>query len=245
MPFHYTNMIKNSQYITLKEVLSRVLRHPLLQNIDLETGIQYAVDFIHIVGTPGMFEDRETIIPIVNHRGTLPCDLISVVQVMDMKTHTCMRSATDSFLPDSIESTRYSLGGIHRGDELTFRIQNTTIITSIESGEVKIAYRAIPVDEEGMPLLLDNPTYLRALEAYIKKEAFTVLYDQDLIKSGPYEMALKNYGWAVAQLQSEMAIPSESEMEAICRSWTTLIQRTTEFDSGFKNNGNREYLRRH
>jgi hypothetical protein len=34
-------------------------------------------------------------------------------------------------------------------------------------------------------------------------------------------------------------------MESIARSWTTLIQRNTDFDNGFKNLGDREYLRQH
>ena len=115
----------------------------------------------------------------------------------------------------------------------------------MQEGEVLVSYKAIPVDDEGKPLLLNNSTYLKALEMYIKVEVFTILYDEDKIKPGPLQNAQQQYAWAVGKLQSEMTIPSESEMESICRSWTTMIQRTTEFDSGFRNNGNREYLRIH
>ena len=238
-------MIKNSEYITLEEVLSRVLRHPLLQKVDLEAAIQYAVDFIEAVGTPDMFQSKEAKITISNFRGQLPCDLISITQVKDLKTNTCMRSMTDNFLPDGRQSCRHTTGRNHYGEELTFKTQNTTLITSMQEGEVLISYKAIPVDDEGKPLLLNNSTYLKALEMYIKVEVFTILYDEDKIKPGPLQNAQQQYAWAVGKLQSEMTIPSESEMESICRSWTTMIQRTTEFDSGFRNNGNREYLRIH
>ena len=238
-------MIKNSEYITLEEVLSRVLRHPLLQKVDLEAAIQYAVDFIEAVGTPDMFQSKEAKITISNFRGQLPCDLISIIQVKDLKTNTCMRSMTDNFLPDGRQSCRYTTGRSHYGEELTFKTQNTTLITSMQEGEVLVSYKAIPVDDEGKPLLLNNSTYLKALEMYIKVEVFTILYDEDKIKPGPLQNAQQQYAWAVGKLQSEMTIPSESEMESICRSWTTMIQRTTEFDSGFRNNGNREYLRRY
>jgi hypothetical protein len=40
-------------------------------------------------------------------------------------------------------------------------------------------------------------------------------------------------------------IPSTSEMEAIVRSIHTLIPRMREFDNGFKDLGNREYLVKH
>lgn len=238
-------MIKNSEYISLEEVLSRVLRHPLMQKVDLEAAIQYAVDFIEAVGTPDMFQSKEEKVIIKDFRGTLPCDLVSVTQVKDLKTNTCLRSMTDNFMPTGNYSCRHSAGMYHYGEELTFKTQNTTIITSMPEGEVLVSYKAIPVDEDGKPLLLNNSTYLKALELYIKVEVFTILYDEDKIKPGPLQNAQQQYAWAVGKLQSELTIPSESEMESLCRSWTTMLQRTTEFDSGFKNNGNREYLRRH
>lgn len=40
-------------------------------------------------------------------------------------------------------------------------------------------------------------------------------------------------------------IPSVSEMEAISRSLQTLIPNVRSFDRGFKDFGDREYLRRH
>lgn len=238
-------MIKNSQYITLKEVLSRVLRHPKLkEEVDLEAAIQYAVDFIEAVGTPDMFEQKEVIVSIKGFRGELPCDLVSVLAVKDNSTGISMRSTSDNFMPQH-SGTSYRTCRYNYLEEATFKTQNTTIITSIENGEVIISYKAIPVDEDGMPLLLNNSTYLKALELYIKKEVFTYLYDDDKIKPGPLQNAQQEYAWAVGKLQSEMTIPSEAEMETICRSWTTLLQRTTEFDSGFKYNGNREYNRLH
>ena len=40
-----------------------------------------------------------------------------------------------------------------------------------------MAYRALPVDGEGIPLIPDNSVFYRALEAYVKKNWFTILFD--------------------------------------------------------------------
>ena len=238
-------MIKNNQYITLQEVLSRILRHPLLQSVNMEQAVQYTVDFIHIFGLPDMYEDREVIIPIKNFRGELPCDLISINQVMDTCSHTCLRSMTDTFFPTRYRRGKETAGYIGYPDELTFKVQNHIIFTSFEEGEVKINYKAIPVDEHEFPLILDNSLYLKALELYIKKEVFIIKFDKGEISDKVLQHTEQQYAWAAGQLQSEFSIPSESEMESICRSWTTLIQRSTDFDNGWKNLGDREYLRRH
>lgn len=238
-------MIKNNQYIKLQEVLSRTLRHPMLQSVNMEQAIQYTIDFIHIFGLPDMFEDKEIIVEIKNFRGQLPCDLISINQVMDMCSHKCLRSMTDTFFPDRYERGKRVAGHIGYHDELTFKVQNHIIFTSMEEGEVKINYKAIPVDENGFPLLLDNAVYLKTLELYIKKEVFSIKFDQGEISDKVLQHTEQQYAWSAGQLQSEFSIPSESEMESISRSWTTLIQRTTEFDNGWLNLGDREYIRQH
>lgn len=238
-------MNKNVKYIKLQEVLSRILRHPKLKKVNMEQAVQYTIDFIHIFGLPEMFEDKEIIVPIKCHRGELPCDLISINQVMDMCSHTCMRSMTDTFFPDNYQRGKKTAGYTGYADELTFRVQNHIIFTSFEDGEVKVSYKAIPVDEYNFPLIPDNPTYLKTLELYIKVEVFTILFDEGAIKGDVLSHTEQQYAWRAGQLTSEYNIPSESEMESICRSWTTLIQRTTDFDNGFRNLGDREYIKQH
>lgn len=238
-------MIKEVRYLSIKEALSRVLRHPLLQDCTLEEAIQYVLDFIGIFGLPSMYQDKEAIVKIENFRGELPCDLIRIIQVMDTCSGVCLRSMTDSFMPQGKYQGRHTMGRVNYEEEMTFKTQNRIIFTNFKEGEVKISYKAIPVDEEGYPMIIDNPAYLTALELYIKKEKFTILYDTGKIQAGVLQNAQQQYGWAAGRLQSEFTIPSESEMESICRSWTTLIQRVRDFDNGFRYLGDREYLRRH
>ena len=108
-----------------------------------------------------------------------------------------------------------------------------------------MAYKAIPVDEDGFPLLIDNEVYLGALEAYIKKQVFTVKFDQGKISASVLQNAQTDYAWLAGQLNSEFTIPSISEMESLTRVYTTLIKSPMHFDNGFQNLGDREYLRKH
>ena len=238
-------MIKNVRYVKVQEVLSRALRNPLLKDVNMEYAVQYAVDFIHIYGLPEMYEDKEIEIDIENFRGQLPCDLISINQVMDLCSHTCLRSMTDTFFPDNYNRGKHSLGHIGLPDELTFKVQNHIIFTSFENGKIKVSYKAIPVDENGFPLIPDNPTYLKALELYIKVELFTIKFDEGKIKRDVLQHAEQQYAWRAGQLTSEYNMPSENEMESISRMFTELVQTTTHFDNGFKNLGDRQYLRQH
>ena len=240
MPLNLRKMVKEYNYISIQEILSRLLRHPLLQDLTLEQIVQYTLDFISIWGMPKMYQDKQEVVHIENYRTPLPCDLISIIQIKDCKSGTCLRSMTDNFKPK--EHYEESIG-FRVPQEKTFKTQGQVLYTSFKTGDIAISYKAIPVDKDGFPLLIDNSVFLKALEAYIKKEIFTILFDIGKIQAAVLENTQQQYAWLAGQLQSEFTIPSVSEMESIKRSWCTLIQRTSEFNTGFRNNGNQEYIK--
>ena len=226
-------MIKeNNNYVNIRELLARVTKHSMLKTIDLEEAIRYVVDFISIVGCPTFYLDKEVDITIEDYRGLMPCDLVSIVQVKDKNTGFCLHSMTDSFTPKEDTFNK----------ELTFKTQGNVILTSFRTGEITISYKALPVDETGIPLLIDNSNFLKALELYIKKERFSDLYDEGKIREGVMIKAERDYAWAVAQCEKEFIMPSISELQSITNMWNTLIPRVREFDSGFTKLGNRQYI---
>ena len=225
-------MIKEYNYINIREALSRVLRHPLLQDVTLEQAVQYTIDFLGVFGMPKLFEDREETIHIEDFRGRLPCNCIQINQIKDCNTGICLRSMTDNFMPRNNDDR-----------ELSFKTQGQVLYVSFKTGDVSVSYKAIPVDKDGFPLLIDNPVFLKALEAYIKREAFTILFDMGKIAPAVLQNTQQQYAFLAGQLQSEFTIPSQSEMESISRMWNTLIQRTSEFNNGFSSLGNKEYIK--
>lgn len=226
-------MIKErNNFVNIREILARVTAHPMLKNIDLEQAIRYTIDFISIVGCPMFYEDKEEVVPIKDFRGTLPCDLISIIQVKDNKDGHCIRSMTDTFSPKMSPTVK----------EPSFKTQGNIIFISFRTGEVTISYKAIPVDSSGIPMLIDNPNFLKALELYIKVQVFTVLFDLGKINNQVLQNTQQSYAMAVAQCEKEFITPSISEMQSITNMWNTLIPRVTDFDHGFVGLGNREYL---
>ena len=133
--------------------------------------------------------------------------------------------------------------GHKRPQEFAFKTQGRVIYTSFKSGDIIVSYKSVPIDEDGFPLLIDNPVFMRTLELYIKMEEFTTLFDMGKISPAVLQNTQQQYAWSAGQLQSEFTIPSQSEMESISRMWNTLIQRTSEFDNGFSSLGNKEYIK--
>jgi hypothetical protein len=222
-------------YISIKQILDNCTAHPLLQDLSLERAVHYAVQFIQIVGMPSLFEEKTTKIEVENYRAALPCDYYEMIQVRTAENRPIVfRYSTDSF--HMSESKSEDL-------DLTYKIQGGFIFTSLKEGTIELAYRAILVDEEGFPLILENSSFERALELYIKKQCFTVLFDLGKINQQVLQNTQQEYSFAVGQAQSDLIRPSLDQMQAITNSWNTLIQRTTEHSYGFKTNGVQERIK--
>jgi hypothetical protein len=210
----------------------------LLQEFTLEQAIQYTIDFIGIFGFPELYEDKQAEIDICDFRGKLPCDLVSIDMVKDCKTNVPLRSMTAAFNPGG---KYYN----HLRQEPQFKTQNRTIITSFPEGKVIIAYKAIPVDDEGLPLLVNNTKYMRALELYVKCQLFTMLFDEGKITQQVLSHTEQEYGWAAGQLSEEFKTPSVAEMQTITNMLHQIFPRYDEFYNNFETLGNKEFRRVH
>ena len=252
-------MVKEVRYISINRILDELMRHPMMNDLTIEQVISYTLSFIGLNGIPTLYQDKLEQIEIHEFRGLLPCDLISIKQVKDLQTGICLRSMSDNFPSGMREKPlpapkRPDINGEFKGgyipprhvhfEEPSFKTQGRIIYTSFPEGMVEIAYQAIPVDDDGFPMLIDNEVYLAALKAYIKQEVFTIKFDMGNLQLGILQNAQREYCWAAGKLGSEFTIPSVSEMESIMASFNTMIPKMREFDNGFRSLNQREYLRK-
>ena len=236
-----------TDYISIKQVIDNCMAHPLLRDLTLERAVAYAVDFIRILQMPPMFIEKVEEVEIEDWRGQLPCDYFKMIQVRLKDRETNCKELYQR----SNRVFRYSTDSFHMSEhktdnpELTYKLQGRTIFTSIKEGTVEIAYEAIAVDGEGYPMIPDNSSLTRALELYIKKQCFTILFDLGKIPQPVLQNTQQEYSFAVAQAQSDIIRPSIDEMEAITNSLNTLLPRVNEHRRGFATLGNKEFIKKH
>lgn len=227
-------------YTNIKLIMDRLTRHPLLEDIPFETVVDYAIDFIRIVGTPPSFFEKTEKIEIKEYRGILPCDFYQMIQVRLLRRgheSIAFRYSTDSFHMSPMK---------HKCSEPTYKLQGNCIITSIPEGHIEIAYEAMPIDDEGYPLIPDNSSYSRALELYIKVQWFTILFDLGKISAQVLSNTQQQYAWAVGQAQTDLIRPTIDQMEAITNMWNKLLPDVTlDHRHGYVREGTRERIITH
>lgn len=223
-----------TQTTNIRRIVDRITRHPMMKDIPFETVIEYTIDFLQLVGTPGLYEEKTMIIEVTDWIGVLPMDFEKMIQVRIAGHPECVfRYSGDSF-----HMSDNKPGDMFAG--LTYKTQGRCIHTSIREAEVEIAYRSILTDCEGLPLLPDNVSFLRGLESYIKLQWFTIKFDMGEINAAVFENAKREYCWAAGDAQSEFSRLDLDKAETLFNSFKTLLPRNNEHWRGFFTNGAKE-----
>jgi hypothetical protein len=271
-------LVMANNYISLKTIMDKTLRHPLMAGISFEAVIDYTIDFMRIVQCGGFFEEKCIKIPIKQYKGVLPDDFYEVNQIR-LVGEKCNRDVYEEVLKTDEEGNvitidgniiptgqyiqtgyvedsckvgkvfTYSTDTFHMSEGkshigLTYKIQGDYIFTSIKEGEIELAYKAILIDElSSYPMIPDNSKFTRALQAYIKKEWFTILFDMGKLQGAILQNAQQEYAWAVGACESEFQKMSLDKAESFYNSWSTLIPRRNQHQRFYTYNGSKQNLK--
>ena len=251
-------------YISVRQVMDDILDSDIFKNLNFERAINYAVRFIERVGIPSEFEEKTEIIHVDNYRALIPCDFYEVIQVRLIKVkNDCKKENSEcGFIEQEIDTRpierdivfrettdSFHMSNRHRSvndqRDLTYKIQNNIMFTSLKQGDIELAYRALKVDKDGFPLIPDNSSFIEALECYIKKEHGMKLLENGKIDPRIYEEIKSRYAWAVGQASADLIRPDTDKMEAITNMWNRLIPAHNEHNKSFVHTGTRQYWRVH
>ena len=235
------------RFVSLKVVADKLHRNPLINGIAFEAIIDYTIEFIQIVGVPAEFIDKLYTVEFKDYRAELPIDYAECTQILINDRPA--RWATDTFhthYNETDTTQNYTLGkGIPRSVDYTFTINNSYIYLSKEQGTLKMSYKAIPVDDEGYPMIPDNSVFQKALQLYIEKEHSYILYLNDKLDINKLNKIEQKYWWAVGQWETDSRKLNLSKAESLFNSFRTLLVRDTEFANRFRNDGAKERIVRH
>lgn len=219
--------------ISIKQIMDDILDHPMMQDLSFERAINYAVEFIKIVGMPTAFEHKVESKEVEDYSIFIPEDCYQILAIKKKGgEEVILNTSTSVFGPSKSNSASSS-----------YVIRGNVIQTSFEEGELEISYLALPVDSEGYPTIPEIASYIRALELYIKKKWFTILFDLGKLNVSIYNNIKQEYAFAVGQAQSELIKPSLDEMEAFTNMWNSLLPRHSAHRFGFNTLGSREIKR--
>ncbi len=209
--------------VPLTELASRLTRHPLMQDMDMDTVIQYTVDFIRLIGHPNLYHSDVLEIGYTDYMCLLPEDCMEIITIVDKERNVPYVPSTSlSNSPASAETT------------YVYKNQGRRLVLSKKEGTIKIAYRRIYTDESSGDLMLPDVTpFIQGLEAYIKLKYFEVLYEIGKLRGDILQNAQQQYAFKVGQATNAFMIPDVQEMENITRMWNSMLTDNKAYHKHF------------
>ena len=180
-------------------------------------------------------------IEIVNYRGELPCDFHKLIGVREYCSKLPMINDSGNFLQSTNEPH------IDHYSNITYTINNNYIFTNIETGQVEMAYWAFPTDEKGMPMIPDDVTYLKAIEAFLAHKISVRMWLQDKMSTDKKNYLEQEWLFYVKSVKGKAALPSYDMAESLKNQILRLVQRPNQASWNYEALSNQEqaYTSRH
>lgn len=229
--------MERTNTVSLGRIIWKILNNPLAANLTYDEAAEYATEAIGLLGIPVLYDKVHHEVKIEAHKGALPNDIVYIEKVRELETGKGMRVATDSFHASDNQDDQLR--------ELTYETKSGVIFTSFAVGCVEIAYKRLPVDEEGYPLIMNEEKLKMALEYYILHRYLEPLWMMGKISDKAFNHVSQERHFYMASASSKLQMPSVDKMESLCNSINRLLINTNAHRDNFRLAGKKEQIKRY
>ncbi len=217
---------RNFNYIGIDVIANRIMKHPLMKSLNYEDIIDHTVDVLRLSNVPGQYVEESCYVSIEEYKARIPKNNLNVkaVDFISGENHIPMVIATDGLQVQlgSVKSGRGSSG------VMTYSLHNGMIHTNKESGELFVVYDTLKCGEDGIPMIPDSTSLLKAIENYIKIQVFSVLVDLGKLGPGSLQRVETEYAWYMGKSQTEFqGFKNDDDTESFLRDFKRLMIENT------------------
>lgn len=136
----------------------------------------------------------------------------------------------------------YTFENQFNSNRLTYDVKPGFIYTSIPEGVLKVSYHAIHTDDEGMPVIPDNPSYFEAIYWYVAMKLYYVKYLKGQLPQHVYYDMKRSWNFYRKQAYAESLMPNTDELETISNTWNKLYPEINEHDTFYEYVGDKQRI---
>jgi hypothetical protein len=245
-------MTNKSKYTSLNTIIAKVYRDMgMSDELDISDAIEWGAEAIELIGSAYSLLDKSEILQVVEGKAQLPCDLHYVRSIKGYSTETEYEDCYTENIPWT--QMRYSTDVFHKhrycceaepstgscGD-YTYILNDDYIFPSFISGYVYVAYKGIPTDENGWPLVPDDIKFKNAVAYHIMMKLAFIKWMTGSMGENVYRKIEQERDWYIGAAQTRGHMPSIDMMESIKNNILRLIPKINQHSDGFASSGSQE-----
>lgn len=117
------------------------------------------------------------------------------------------------------------------------------LYSNIPCGYIKLSYFANYTDEDGLPMIPDNPSYFEAIYWYVAMKLIYIDYFKGKKPQSLYYDAKRSYNFYRNQAYAEAMMPDQNDVMNISRTWHTLVPEIESYDTFLSTTGDEQIIR--
>jgi len=235
-------MNRSQNYVSIDVIANKIYKNPLLKDINFEDIIDYTLSVIKILRVPGVYKEESCYKEVDNHMIALPKNALNI-KTVDLCIGNRLIPIRESTYSLSNHLNKINEQYNHHNN--TYSINNQILKTSCKKGKIFITFDTIKVDNDNIPMIPDSEALLRAIEAYIKIQVYTVLVDLNKLSERALNRAEQEYYFNVGKAQSEFqGFNNEDSIDSFLNGWKRTFNsedehRNRHYGDSIKQNINR------
>lgn len=234
----------NGKYVSIGDIIWRVMRNPICADLTYEQAAEFAIEFLRLIEAPLSFLDSVCSLKLNDYKTHLPANLINIKGVRYTGLDGCcdpiaMRYATDIYHM----SHDQSLDNCTR--EFTYVIQNCILTASMCDGFVDVSYKSIALDDNGFPMIPDNESYKFGLEYFIMHRFLEPLWAMGKIQDKVFQYYEQKRHWYLGQASTALIIQGPDHLESIMNGLNRIIINDQAHETFYKMLGEKERIRKY
>jgi len=249
-------MITGSKYISVYAIINKVYRDMGMSDaINLNDAIEWAGEAMEFIGAALSYIDKTKEIEIKDYKGTLPCGL-HYIETASASAYKHDEVDEDCEYKPHYRQMRYSTDAYHHTycannrdcnciSDLTYKVNDDSLYTNFEEGSVLLAYKSIPVDDEGYPMIPDDVKFKNAVAYHIMYKLAFIKFMAGKISQRAYDIIDRDRDFYIGAANTRANLPSVDMAESIKNNWIRLIPKINQHADGFKSAGSAEQRNTH
>jgi len=124
----------------------------------------------------------------------------------------------------------------------TYVITPGYIKTNAKTGYLMISYQAVPVDEDGFPMIPDDESFEEAIYWYINMKLTYPAWKEGRVRDAVYFDTRSSWNFYRKQAYANVLMPNVDQLESIKNAWVRLVPEIDEHSTFFAGLNNRQII---
>lgn len=229
--------------LTIDDILFRVYKNPILQNVRKVDVVYYVQEVMRLLNIPATFEEKSIKLKVTDFRAPLPKELHMLRSVNMLTSDKLSGTRIPVSTDDRILQHRTNPGS--SPSAVAYKQVPGWVYTDFEVGDIEVIYSAFALDSSGFPLIPNNASLLMAIENFIKVQYFTILVETGHMSGAILDRAAIQCDFYMGQASNFYDTPTEEDAESIFSALVRLVPDRDAFFTNFKYSSNTENLKNH